>query len=73
MLPARATEADKREGGSIQPLFQRHLLDGGGHVGDGDAQIALGHLLGAVRLARCGRDRIGKGGEAGQDSFSVQW
>ena len=44
VLPAGPAEALQREPGGVMALFQRHLLDRVGHVGDRDAQKTLrGH------------------------------
>jgi hypothetical protein len=45
VLPARATEGRERVLGDIMALLNGDLLDRIGHVGDGDLQEALRHLL----------------------------
>ena len=63
MLAAGAAEALQREAGGVVALLHRDLLDGVGHVGDGDAQEAFGHRARVLRRAGRGRDLVGQGGE----------
>src|SRR5579883_3278928 len=56
MLAAGAAEAAQRVAGDVVAALNRDLLDGVGHVLDGDAQEAVGNLLEAAPLAGRGFD-----------------
>ena len=51
MLAARAAEALQREARRVVPLLHRDLLDRIGHVGDGDAEEALGDVARMSRVS----------------------
>ena len=73
VLPAGAAEALQGVAGDVAAALHADLLDGVGHVVDGDAQEAGGGLLGrAHRLAGLAGDGVGHLGEAGARGVGVE-
>ncbi len=72
VLPARAPETLQREGGRVVALLDGHLLDGLGHVGDGDAQEIFRHVARVARRPGGGGDLPGQIREAGPHGVGVE-
>ncbi len=68
MLAAGAAEAVEHVLGHVIAALDRNLLDGVGHVGDGDAQEAVGDLLRRTAVG----DLFGKRAEAGTHGGIVE-
>ena len=63
VLAAGAAKAAQRVFSDIVTALHRNLLDGVGHVANGDVDEALGHGLGCARIPRGLADVPGKSGE----------
>ena len=68
VLAAGAAEAVERVFGHVIAALDRNLLDGVGHVLDGDAEEAVGDLLRGAAAADLGGER----GESGADGIGVE-
>ena len=66
MLASRAAETVERVMGHVMAALHRDLLDGVGHVLDGDLQEAVSGLF------RRGASLVGKSGELFADDFRVE-
>ena len=72
VLAAGAAEAVEGVEGDVVAALHRDVLDGVGHVLDGDGEEAFRHLLRAERLAGGGRHLCGQGGEPATHHLGVE-
>ncbi len=72
VLATGAAEAGEGVSGDVVAALNGDLLDGAGHVQDGDLQEARGDLLRAAAVAGRGGDFPGEPRESGADGLGVQ-
>jgi hypothetical protein len=72
MLTAGTAETGEGKTGDVMALLHRNLLDGIGHVGNGDAQETVGDVARIAVRAGGGRDAGGEIGEFFGDDLGIE-